>query len=176
MTNRFVEYLQFLAGCRRRVAVIVNATCLTAPDRCPLSHVVSVDIEINDIAAVRAACQRMGWEFKEGQQTYKWWGKSVGDYPLPDGVSADDLGKCDHAIGLPGAAWEIGLMKRDGKFVPVWDYFSGGGLENILPENGMNGFLQAYAIEKAKVECRKQGRSVHETKREDGSVRLEVRV
>jgi len=40
----------------------------------------------------------------------------------------------------------------------------------------LKSFLQAYAVEKAKVEARKKGHSVSETKLGDGSIRATVRV
>ncbi len=40
----------------------------------------------------------------------------------------------------------------------------------------LNAFLQAYAVEKAKIEARKKGHSCSETRLEDGSIRVTVRV
>jgi len=40
----------------------------------------------------------------------------------------------------------------------------------------LNAFLQAYAVEKAKIEARKKGHTVSETRLEDGSIRVTVRV
>jgi hypothetical protein len=40
----------------------------------------------------------------------------------------------------------------------------------------LNAFLQAYAVEKAKIEARKKGHTCSETKLEDGSIRVTVRV
>jgi len=40
----------------------------------------------------------------------------------------------------------------------------------------MDGFLQAYAIEKAKLEARRKGYSVTEKKLPNGSIKLEVKV
>ena len=40
----------------------------------------------------------------------------------------------------------------------------------------LNAFLQAYAVEKAKIEARKKGHSVNETQLQDGSIRVTIRV
>ena len=145
-----------------------------------MSHVVSIETKLTDLGAVKAACARMGWQFCEGQETFKWYGTWVGDYNAEDaafklGIKPEDYGKCDHAIRVPGASYEIGLLVRDGNIVPVWDFYGSGGLQKVLPDNGMNGFLQAYAVERAKMEARRKGHSVSERKLEDGRVQLTVR-
>ena len=99
------------------------------------SHVATIRVEIRDLDALAIACERLGLEFVRGQTTYKWWGISVGDHPLPEGYTADDLGKCLHAIRVKGdtQAYEIGVvLNRDGSgsYGLIWDFFSGGyGLE-----------------------------------------------
>jgi hypothetical protein len=40
----------------------------------------------------------------------------------------------------------------------------------------LNKFLQAYAVEKARIEARKKGHRVTEAKLEDGSIRVTVHV
>jgi hypothetical protein len=40
----------------------------------------------------------------------------------------------------------------------------------------LNSFLQAYAVEKAKIEARKKGHMCSETRLEDGSIRVTIRV
>ena len=135
-----------------------------------MSHIVTVKTEVRDLTAIRAACRRLGWELKEGQRSYRWFGEWVGDSPLPEGVNKDTLGTCAHAIAVPGARYEIGLQKTPTGFRVLWDYWNPGGLTQ-----GTGGqFLQAYAVEKARIEARKQGRSVREETLKDGSIRLTV--
>ena len=122
----------------------------------------------------------MGWQFVEGQKTFEWYGQFVGDYNdanlQASGIDQEDYGKCDHAIRVPGASYEIGLVNRpDGTIMPLWDFWQSGGLSNITPDNGMGGFLQAYGVEKAKLAARKNGHSVTERKLEDGRVQLVCR-
>jgi hypothetical protein len=40
----------------------------------------------------------------------------------------------------------------------------------------LDAFLQAYAVEKAKLEARKQGHSVSEQQLADGSIRVQIAV
>lgn len=141
-----------------------------------MSHVAKIQIELRDLEALAAACPRVGAEFVEGQTTYAWWGRSAGDYPLPEGFAAEDLGKCEHAISVPGAKYEIGVCRRrDGKpgYTLLWDSWRGGGLEQRLGPNAQR-LVQAYGVETAKRAARRAGYSVTETTNADGSVTLKV--
>lgn len=145
-----------------------------------MSHVVVIKTKLNDLAAIKAACVRLGWKFHEGKTSYEWFGEWVNDYHGEDaayqnGIKPEDYGKCDHAISIPGAKYEIGLVKQaDGTYQPIWDNWPSGGLQGLKTENGMTGFLQAYAIERAKGEARKKGFSTSEVKEAGGRVRLIV--
>jgi hypothetical protein len=44
------------------------------------------------------------------------------------------------------------------------------------PQAELHKFLQGYAVEKAKLEARKKGHFVSETKLQDGSIKVTVRV
>lgn len=143
------------------------------------SHVVTIKTELTDLAAIKTACTRMGWQFKANQRTYRWYGHLVGDYHGADnaaanGIKAEDLGKCDHAISVPGANYEIGLVVRGKKIIPVWDFWGPGGLSKVRSENGMAGFVAAYAIEKCKAEARRMGKAITENKLPNGSVQLVI--
>lgn len=142
-----------------------------------MSHIAKIEIEIKDLEALKAACARIGCTYVEGQRTYKWYGVSIGDYPLPSGYTAHDLGHCDHAIRVPGAAYEIGVVRRrDGKpgYHLLWDFWAEGGLQQQLGTNGGR-LIQAYGIEATRRIARGQGYHVTETTQEDGSVVLRLR-
>jgi hypothetical protein len=126
-----------------------------------MSHVSQIEIEIKDLEALKAACQRLGFEFRAGQTTYKWFGRFVGDYPMPQGFKVEDLGKCTHAIRVPEADYEIGVVIRDGKTTLLWDFWHAGGLERVVGKNGAK-LKQAYAAEATKRAARKAGYMVTE--------------
>lgn len=108
-----------------------------------MSHVATIDLHVKDLEALVEAAKLLGMELKTGQTTYRWWGRSVGDYPLPEGFKASDLGKCEHALTIPGnpRAYEVGVVKRrDGKpgYTLLWDFYGGGyGLRNAIGEDGV---------------------------------------
>jgi len=122
-----------------------------------MSHITTIKVEIKDLQALRDACKAVGLEFRENQKTYKWYGQSMGDYPLPVGFTKKDLGKCDHAIGVKGKrdAYEIGVCMRDGKYTMLWDFWNGGfGLQEIAGTDCCN-LTQAYARNVSVKEARK---------------------
>jgi hypothetical protein len=136
--------------------------------------------------ALKAAAEKLGLEFRENQKTYKWWGRSVGDYPLPEGFKAEDLGKCDHAICAPNnpGAYEIGVVERkDGEpgQVLLWDFYNNGldyhysgqckGMVEYVGEGACK-LQQEYAVEVAKKYWLAQGWQVTEERKEDGTVTL----
>jgi len=141
-----------------------------------MSHVVTIKCELRDLAAIEAACKRLGWTFKRDQKTFEWFGEWMNDYAAADAayvamdMKPEEYGKCNHAIGVPGAKYEIGLIARDGKFIPVFDNWSSGGLKKLTAANGLNGFIQAYSVEKSKNELRRKGYSPVEQTRSDGSI------
>jgi hypothetical protein len=126
-----------------------------------MSHVTTIDLEIKDLGALKTACERLGYQWMEGQTTYRWYGHWVGDYPMPQGFNKLDLGKCDHAIKVPGADYEIGIVTRNGKTTLLWDFFSSGGLQEVIGKNGGK-LKQAYATEATKRAARRAGYQVTE--------------
>lgn len=130
-----------------------------------MSHVTTIEAEIRDLDSLKAACADLGLEFREGQQTYRWYGTHVGDYPLPQGFSKNDLGKCLHAIGVKGnkQAYEIGVVaRRDGKpgYTLMWDFWAGGhGLQKVVGDNCKR-LTQAYSANVALKKLQKKGYKV----------------
>ena len=135
-----------------------------------MSHVAKIELEINDLDALKAACKRLGLEFLCNQKTFAWYGAHVGDYPIPEGLTIQDMGKCDHAIQVPGAKYEIGVLKRTHGYALLWDFYSEGGLEQKIGR-GAGRLKQAYAIERVKREARLKNMRVRETKTA-GGIRL----
>lgn len=140
-----------------------------------MSHVAQIDVEIRDLDALQEACGRVGLELIREQKTYRWFGEHIGDYPLPAGFAAEDLGKCEHAVRIPGpgnVAYEIGVCKRrDGRpgYTLMWDFFGGGqGLVHVAGKDCCK-LRQAYALVVAKRAAMKQGFRVMEKKVQDGS-------
>lgn len=140
-----------------------------------MSHVARVEgIVINDLDALGEAAKACGLELALGQQTYRWFGRSVGDFPLPAGFTAADLGKCEHALRIPGSktAYEIGVVGRrdaNGHALPgfelLWDFWAGGyGLREKVGE-GCRELVQGYSAAVGKKHLLKRFRTVSKPQR-----------
>ena len=142
-----------------------------------MSHVTTIDCEENyDIKSLKQMCRDMNWEWMEGQTNYKWWGHHVGDYPVPEGFDVSDMGKCQHAIRIPGASYELGVTKdRTGKLRLLWDFYSTGGLQPKLGAKA--GVLkQAYRIAKVKTTARAKGYQFWTKSGKNGVKKIYVKV
>lgn len=124
-----------------------------------MSHVTTIETEEEsyDIDALKQMCLDEGWEWREGQTTYKWYGTHVGDYPIPAGFTKADMGRCNHAIRIPGASYEIGVVNKGGKVKLLWDFWGSGGLPQKLGQKAEK-LKQAYTVAKVKVTAKKHGR------------------
>ena len=117
-----------------------------------MSHTLTIKTEIRDFAAIRSTCRRL----KLAQPTQ-------GEVRLFDRVAT--------GIGVQLDGWRFPVcIEIDGNL--LFDNF-GGFWGN--PEN-LGEFQQMYAIEKAKLEARKQGYTCQESVLADGSIRLLVLV
>ena len=78
-----------------------------------LSHISKIELEIKDLEALKKACNHLGFQFRENQKHYLWYGKWVGTQPLPEGITEEnELGKCDHAVHIPSASFEVGVVRK----------------------------------------------------------------
>ncbi len=144
-----------------------------------MSHVITVEMEILDLDALAAAAQDIGMELVRGQKTYKWWGHSVGDYPIPTGFTAKDLGKCEHALRSPGnkSAYEVGVVpSRTGEgYQLIYDFYGGGqGLKAVVG-NACENLKQPYTTRLAERHWASKGFRVSTTKTETGEMVIKAR-
>ena len=139
-----------------------------------MSHVEEIVLDINDLDCLKEAATHFGMELVE-QKTYKWFGRSVGDYPIPEGFTASDLGKCDYALRIPGnsKAYEVGVVARkDGKpgYKLLWDFWQGGyGLREKIGEKGKK-LKQEYGVALAIKHQRRKGLRCSRFEQENGDV------
>lgn len=116
-----------------------------------MSHIVEIQTQVRDPSALRAACDRVGLETPLEGEAKLFSGTATG--------------------------WIVRL--RDWRYPAVFDTTSG----NVAYDNfggrwgeqsRLDNLLQMYAVEKAKIEARRQGHSVTEQPLSDGSIRLTV--
>ena len=158
-----------------------------------MSHVTeheadSADQAIKDLFIFKKAAERCGLEFREGQNTFHTWandhgGRLVGDWPLPEGRTAEDVGKCLHAVGIPAGErsgsdydkYEIGIVESNkfpGTYSLLYDFY-GGSLEKRVGKK-CEDLLMFYQMEAAKQAAEEQGHIYSETQLEDGTYTARV--
>jgi hypothetical protein len=123
-----------------------------------MSHISKIELVVNDIRSLKAACIRLGLSFAKNQTSFKWWGRKNGI--------------CNHAIKIPGTAYEIGVHKQADRYDLLVDYYDPA-VEAAIGSNAGK-LKQAYAIERTRTEARRKGYTVVEKQTEDG-IRLSIR-
>ncbi len=118
-----------------------------------MSHIVEIKTEIRDEQAIRAACVRLQLATPEH--------KTVRLF------NATATGLC---VQLPGWNYPAVCELTTGSL--KYDNYGG----NWGEQKHLNSFLQAYAVEKARIEARRKGHRVSECKLEDGSIKVTVHV
>jgi len=118
-----------------------------------LSHIVEIKTEIRDEQAVKAACARLNLAPPE-HKTCRLFSTSA-------------TGLC---VQLPNWSYPVVANLQTGQV--QYDNFNGHWGE----QKHLNSFLQAYAVEKAKIEARKKGHMCSESRLQDGSIRVTIRV
>ena len=118
-----------------------------------MSHIVSIQTEVRDLAAIRSACDRLG---------------------LPEPVFGEtklfSSSETGWAVQLPDWRYPIVCDVTTAKI--AFDNFRG----RWGDQKQLDRFFQAYAVEMAKIEARRKGHTVTEQSLEDGSVKLTVNV
>lgn len=118
-----------------------------------MSHIVTIKTELRCLHAIRAACKRLNIQNPEITQ-HKLFTNQVEGW----------------GIKLPCWIYPVVVQPETGS-VQFDNYGGKWGKQEELDR-----FLQAYAVEKAKLEARKQGHSVTEQTLTDGSIKLVVQV
>lgn len=65
-----------------------------------MSHLSDIGLSVQDLNAMQEAASLCGMELVRGQEEYHWYGTFVGDSPMPEGMTLEQLGKCKHALRL----------------------------------------------------------------------------
>ena len=118
-----------------------------------MSHIVEIKTEVRDATAVRSACDRLRLP-----------SPAQGTHRLFSG-HANGLG-----VQLPDWRYPVVCNLSSGEL--KYDNYNGRWGE----QQHLDSFLQAYTVEKAKIEARRQGHGVTECPLSDGSVKLTINV
>jgi hypothetical protein len=117
-----------------------------------VSHIVSIQTKLHDPAAVAAACARLGLPAPVQGKAQFYSGETEG-----------------LVVQLPGWTYPAVVDTLTG--VVHYDNYQGRWGEQAE----LHRLLQAYAVERAKLEARKKGYAFTEQQLQDGSIRLQIR-
>lgn len=111
-----------------------------------------------------------------GKKHYNWFGRHVGDHPLPEGFTAGELGKCEHAISLDGCGYEVGIVKskKGVGFSLLFDFWGTGQKLRETFGAGCEKLTDAINTEVMKAKARRAGYSFTTKKLENGGTVITV--
>ncbi len=118
-----------------------------------MSHVVEIHTEVRDPLAVQAGCRRLALP-----------------EPVEREVQLFSQKVSGLAVQLPNWRYPVVCDLASGRV--QFDNYEGRWGDQVQ----LDRFLQAYAVEKAMLEARRQGHSVYEQPLPDGSIRLKIQV
>jgi len=118
-----------------------------------VSHIVTIQTQVRDPAAIAAACSRLGLP-SPVRRTVQLFSE------VAEGL----------AVELPG--WHYPVVCDVGSGSLKFDNYGGAWGD----QKELYRFLQAYAVEKARIEAHKRGHSVSEQLLNDGSIKLTIQV
>ena len=116
-----------------------------------MSHLVTVKTQVKDAVALAAACRRLGLAEPVRETVQLFSGQAIG-----------------LAVRLPNWQYPVVVDIEVGS-VHFDDYNGAWGDRRQVDQ-----LLQAYSVEKARLEARKKGFSVNETALQDGSIKLQI--
>ena len=118
-----------------------------------MSHIVTINAEIRDLAALRAACHRLGLTKPVLETTRLFSGQVTG-----------------YSVKLPDWHYPIVCDVASGKV--NFDNFAGRWGE----QRELDRLMQAYAVEKTRITASRQGHTITEQQLADGSIKLTIQV
>jgi hypothetical protein len=119
-----------------------------------VSHVVTIKTEVRDAEAVRAACKRLDLRIPA----------SVGPVKLFNATA--------HGLAVQLPKWKYPVVCDVATGQVRFDNFNGRWGDPAQ----LDLFMQAYAVEKARIEARRKGHTVVEQPLPDGSIKLVIHV
>jgi hypothetical protein len=116
-----------------------------------MSHIVTLQTKLHDPTAIAAACQRLGLAAPVHGKAELFSGEAAG-----------------MIVQLPG--WQYPAVIDTPTGTVRYDIYGG----RWGDQEHLERLIQMYSVEKAKLEARKKGYTVHEQALQDGSIRVQI--
>lgn len=122
-----------------------------------MSHFTTIQTQIRDVSALRAACQEMGFTVEAKTQA-----RGYGSNRIPGDLMIRLKGPYDIAVN----------QQQDGTFGLATDWWAGHVEREVGPNYGR--LLQLYAVHKAQAEARRKGYTTRRLTLGDNSIKLVI--
>jgi hypothetical protein len=116
-----------------------------------MSHIVTIETKLRDPEALAAACRRLGLATPIRGTTTLFSGEVTGQI-----------------VQLP--EWQYPIVVDTATGTVKYDNYNG----QWGDPTQLDGFIQAYAVEKTKIEARRKGHQIHEQALQDGSIKIQI--
>ena len=116
-----------------------------------MSHIVSIETEVRDEAAVQAACSRLR-------------------LPAATRGRFELYSSTEEGLGIELPDWRYPVVANTDTGQLCFDNYEG----RWGAQQHLDGFLQRYAVEKARIEARRKGHTVTEQQMDSGAIKLTV--
>jgi hypothetical protein len=155
------------------------ATSQTTTWRQQMSHLGLVDLVVQDVDDLAEAGQPLGFRLQR-RDTYKWYGRIVGDSQayqaaLAKGFKQSDFGRCEYVLSTNDPnAYEIGVVRNpDGNgYSLLYDSWGPGAALEKLGGQGLCKLTQEYGAIVAMRELIAQGFRATRVTQENGDIQL----
>ena len=124
---------------------------------CKMSHWTTVDVAVTDEAALRKAAEELGCTWQIGGEAVGYVGKRL---------------KSDFVIKVPGSAYDIAVIRKDGKLTLTTDWYRGTVAKVVGKDYGK--LLQLYGIHKAHAAARLKGYATQRKLQPNGDIQLVI--
>ena len=118
-----------------------------------MSHIVTIETRVRDVTAAVASCRRL-------------------ELPEPAHGRFELFSSVQTGLGIELPEWRYPVVCDTDSGQLHYDNFNGRWGDRLH----LDRFLQIYAVEKSKIEARRQGHSVTEQQLNNGSIKLVVQV
>ncbi len=126
---------------------------------CHMSHWTTVDVAVTDEAALRKAAEELGCTWQIGGHAIGYVGKRLAS---------------DFVIKVPGSAYDIAVIRKDGKLSLTTDWYRGTVAKVVGKDYGS--LLQLYGIHKAHAAARLKGYATQRKLQPNGDIQLLINI
>jgi hypothetical protein len=115
-----------------------------------MSHLVDMTFEPDSIDLLKAACQKLGYRFAEGEKTIR-------------SLDTGTMSGYDHVIYIPGHSWDIGVKRNGDRFKISSDEYL---------TKTVHGLAEQYHVLAAEQFAHEEGMNLETQRLPDGSLEI----